>query len=81
MKILMTEAARRDYHDLTPRLQKSVAKQLSLLLANRNHPSLNAKKFDVPNNVWQARVTRSRRFYFKIDGDTYAILRIVEHPK
>ena len=81
MKILMTRAAERDYRDLVPELQKRVVKQLGLLLGNRNHPSLHAKKFDEHNNVWQARVTRSHRFYFKIVGDTYAILRIIAHPK
>lgn len=81
MKILMTTAAQRDYHSLPPRLRKSVAKQLDLLLGNLNHPSLHAKKFDAANDVWQARVTRSYRFYFKIERDTYAILRITGHPK
>jgi len=81
MKILMTRAAVRDYKGLTPRIRKSVAKQLDLLVGNLNHPSLKAKKYDEANDVWQARVTRSYRFHFKIEGDTYAILRIMEHPK
>jgi len=77
----MTRAAVRDYQGLTPRIRKSVAKQLDLLLGNLNHPSLKAKKYDKANDVWQALVTRSYRLYFKIEADTYAILRITEHPK
>jgi len=81
MKILMTRAARRDYQNLAPQLKARVAKQLGLLVDNPHHPSLRAKKFDEANDVWQARVTRSYRFYFTIVADTYAILRITEHPK
>jgi hypothetical protein len=31
--------------------------------------------------VWQARVTRGWRFYFKIESDEYVILSIIPHPK
>jgi hypothetical protein len=45
------------------------------------HPSLRAKKYDTPENLWQARVDRNWRFYFKIEGDEYAIFAITPHPK
>jgi len=38
-------------------------------------------KYDESHNLWQARVNRSWRFYFKIVGDTYIIEDIIPHPK
>ena len=52
-----------------------------LLLHNLHHPSLRAKKYDEGQNLWQARVNKSWRFYFLIQGDAYYIVDIVPHPK
>ena len=48
--------------------------------------SRRAKKYDKANDIWQARVNRSWRFYFVIRGDEYVILSIIilsiiPHPK
>ena len=81
MKFALTARALRDYRALRPPLQRTADKQLGLLLKSLRHPSLNAKKYDRANDVWQARVSRSHRFYFRIEGDTYVILAIISHPK
>jgi len=81
MKLAFTARGLRDYGALPPLLQRTVDKQLALLLQNLRHPSLNAKKYDQANDVWQARVTRSYRFYFRIEDDVYVILTIAPHPK
>jgi hypothetical protein len=31
--------------------------------------------------VWQARINRDWRFYFRIEGDVYYILDLMPHPK
>jgi hypothetical protein len=49
-------------------------------LQNIRHPSLQAKKYDERNDIWQGRVNRSYRFYFQIAGDEYQIHRIIPHP-
>lgn len=54
---------------------------MAFLLENLHHPSLRAKKYDEANDRWQARVNRSWRFYFIIEGDTYVILDVIPHPK
>jgi len=51
------------------------------LLANLRHPSLHAKKYDESRDLWQARVTGSWRFYFKIIGQVYRLEEIKAHPK
>jgi hypothetical protein len=42
---------------------------------------LHAKKYDEANDIWQARVNRSWRFYFVVRGDEYVILSIIRRPK
>jgi mRNA interferase RelE/StbE len=81
VKIRFTERADRDYADLLPQVRKAFAKQLGFLLNQLGHPSLRAKKYDEANDIWQARVNRSWRFYFIIRGDEYVILSIIAHPK
>src|SRR2546428_1503213 len=46
-------------------LRARVDQELGLLLHNLRHPSLRAKKYDEPNDLWQARVTQTDRFYFQ----------------
>jgi mRNA-degrading endonuclease RelE of RelBE toxin-antitoxin system len=81
VKLRFTNTADQDYAELTSAVRKAFAKQLRFLLANLRHPSLQAKKYSESLDIWQARVTRGWRFYFKIEGDEYIILSIIPHPK
>jgi mRNA-degrading endonuclease RelE of RelBE toxin-antitoxin system len=81
MKLRFTERADKDYAALPVAVRKAFAKQLRFLLANLRHPSLQAKKYREGMDVWQGRVTRGWRFYFKIEGDEYIILSIIPHLK
>jgi mRNA-degrading endonuclease RelE of RelBE toxin-antitoxin system len=81
MNIEITARAQRDYAGLSSTLQSRVRKQITLLQSNLRHPSLQAKKYDDGNDIWQGRVNRDYRFYFQIVVDTYRILRIIPHPK
>lgn len=81
MKFRFTEKADKDYAGLPVVIRKAFGKQLHFLLLNLGHPSLRAKKYNEALDVWQARVTRDWRFYFKIEGDEYVILSIIPHPK
>ncbi len=81
MKTHFTERAMNDFVALPQKLQTSTKKQLNFLLKDLRYPSLRAKKYDEAQNIWQARITRDYRFYFKIEGDTYIILTIKKHPK
>ena len=62
-------------------IQKAFNKQLRFLLQNLRHPSLHAKKYNETAGIWQARVNRSWRFYFTIEGEVYTFLDIMPHPK
>jgi Txe/YoeB family toxin of Txe-Axe toxin-antitoxin module len=69
------------YDDAQLGVQKAVLKQLKLLESNVRHPSLHAKKFNEAEDVWQARINKSWRFYFKIEKDVYRIIEMKTHPK
>jgi hypothetical protein len=60
---------------------QSVYKQTDFLVESLHHPSLRAKKYNAAEDIWQARINRSWRFYFVIEGDTYIIIGLIRHPK
>jgi mRNA interferase RelE/StbE len=79
MKTVSTARFERSYYSAPATIRQSFEKQLIFLLEDIRYPSLHAKKYN--SLVWQARVTRSWRFYFRIEGDTYILLDIMAHPK
>lgn len=81
MKLRYSPTASKAFVDAPAQVQKAFLKQAALLQHNLMHPSLHAKKYDEARNIWQARVNRTWRFYFIIEGDTYVILDIIPHPK
>jgi mRNA interferase RelE/StbE len=81
MRVRLLPPAQNDYDALPARLKRAVDKQLVFLLRDIRYPSLRAKKYDETNDIWQARVNDDYRFYFRIAGDEYRILRIIPHPK
>ncbi|WP_321472386.1 type II toxin-antitoxin system RelE/ParE family toxin [uncultured Paludibaculum sp.] len=76
-----TQKATNDYAKAPQEVRKAFQKQLRLLMQNMLHPSLHAKKYSEAEDVWQARVNRSWRFYFTLQGDDCVILTIMPHPK
>jgi mRNA-degrading endonuclease RelE of RelBE toxin-antitoxin system len=81
MKILYSPHFARSYRKAPDAIQQAFDKQSLLLLQNLRHPSLHAKKYNESADLWQARITGSWRFYFKIEGDTYRLEEIKAHPK
>ena len=81
MRLRFTEKADKDFAGLPVVVCKALGKQPRFLLGNLKHPSLRAKKHSESLDIWQGRVTRGWRFYFKIEGDEYVVLSIISHPK
>lgn len=81
MRIAFTRRATKDLAALPPRMADRLGKQLGLLAANLRHPSIDAEKCGGLEDVWQGRVNRDFRFYFRIEDDAFLILRIIPHPK
>jgi plasmid maintenance system killer protein len=81
MHLVFTARFDRSLGQAPAAVQKAFWKQVGFLLANLHHPSLRAKKYEGADEVWQARVNRDWRFYFKITGNAYSLLDITAHPK
>jgi mRNA-degrading endonuclease RelE of RelBE toxin-antitoxin system len=81
MRFIYTERFRKSYEEAPTPIKKTFEKQAAFLTDNLRHPSLKAKKYDEKRDIWQARVTGSWRFYFRIEGDAYTLLDIMPHPK
>ena len=81
MQVIHSARFEKQYATAPAEVQKAFDKQQRLLLTNPRHPSLRAKKFNKTINLWQARVTRSWRFYFTIEDHTYYLHSLREHPK
>jgi mRNA-degrading endonuclease RelE of RelBE toxin-antitoxin system len=81
MKWQHSDRSKKDYDGLEQKIQKAFDKQARLLADNLLHPSLHAKKYNEAEDLWQARVNKAWRFYFKIEDDTCIIAGIVPHPK
>ena len=81
MQLHLTERLLKSYKNAPLAVQQAFKKQSRLLINNLRHPSLHAKKYDEANDIWQARVNQSWRFYFKIEGEIYLILDIIAHLK
>ncbi len=79
MKIEHTKQIRRALQKFPKQLQEIFYKQIEYLANDIRHPSLHAKKYDESTGVWQARVNKSVRFYFRIEGSTYLLLNIRKH--
>jgi len=81
MKVDYVPRALKALEDAPADVRKAFFKQLRFLVQDLRHPSLNAKKYNEAEDLWQARVNRSWRFYFNIVDDTYVIRDIIPHPK
>jgi hypothetical protein len=81
VKIDYLPRAQQALEDAPIDVRKAFFKQVGFLEQGLRHPSLKAKKYDESEDLWQARVNRSWRFYFNIVGDTYVIRDIIPHPK
>lgn len=81
MTIVLTRRAAASIADAPLAIRRAFAKQLVFLENDLNHPSLRAKKYNEAGDVWQARVNRDWRFYFKLIDDSYVVQDVMPHPK
>ena len=82
MRVVVSQRAAEQLAAAPDNVARTFFKQLVHLLRDLRHPSLDAKKYPEGGpDIWQARVTRAWRFYFKIEGDAYLITNATEHPK
>ena len=79
MKIEWTPHFERDFRALSRAQQKRVERSLRLLVANPRHPSLQAKKMEGTQKVWEARVSLSYRITYQLADDALILRRVGTH--
>jgi len=79
MKYLRMPRFKSEFKKFSPEVRLAFQKQISYLLQDIRHPSLRAKKYDEGLDIWQARVTKNVRFYFRSQGGVYILLNIRRH--
>ena len=62
------------------KIREKLYQKVQYLIDDLRHPSLRAKKYGGTQEIWQARVDKNIRFYFKIEGEYYVLLDITKHP-
>ena len=81
MKVIHLNRFKRNFQNFPLEIQQKFEKQITYLLRDIRHPSLQSKKYDESRGIWQARVDINIRFYFLIEGDTYILFDIRKHSK
>jgi len=64
MKIVFSSRFTKEYRNLSNTIQVLTDKQLRFLAVDLRHPSLQVKKVQGTNDIFEGRVTRSYRFTF-----------------
>ena len=79
MRIIRTDAFKKDFKELPVPVQKKFAKKIKLFIENSKHPSLRVKKMEGHKNRWEASIDMFYRFTFEIHDDYYLLRRIGPH--
>lgn len=79
MKLRPTPDFTKQYGKLTPSIRKRTDEKFKLLLSDPYHPSLQIKKMQGFERIWEGRISRSYRFTFQIEGDTYVLRKVGKH--
>ncbi len=81
MKIVFSAQAMESLDEAPELVKRAMRKQIMYLTSNLLHPSLRAKKYSQVADLWQARINKSWRFYFRINENIYEIVDVKIHPK
>ncbi len=79
MILARTQRFKKEFESLPASIQERARKQLAFLLTNPRHPSLQIKKMKGYESLWEGRVTQHYRFTFRIERETFLLLRIGTH--
>lgn len=81
MKIARTARFRRAWQELTEEEKELGRKALRNLATDLGYPALRAKKMQGTGRIWEARVSRSLRVTFELEGDTLVLRNIGRHDE
>lgn len=78
-KIIWTHHFKKEYQALPNTIKTRIKKQLQIFQQNAHHPSLHTKKMNAPGEIWEGRITKSYRFTYQVEGDTFILRRVGTH--
>ena len=81
MKITRTARFKKAWRDLTDEDKNLARKALVNLTTNVRYPALRVKKMQGVEHIWEARVSRSLRMTFEIEGSTIILRNIGRHDE
>ncbi len=81
MIIARTENFKKAWHNLTVELKSLARKAINNLMIDMHYPALRVKKIQGVNKIWEARVSRSLRMTFQLEGDTIILRNIGQHDE
>ncbi len=70
---------KRGYKKLTPQSQKRISQALLQMERDLKHPSLDTKKLQGTNSIWEARASKSLRITFNLKGKLIVLRTVGEH--
>lgn len=82
MQFRRTERFKKAFRSLPKPIQEKAIKALRLLVENPRHPSLQVKKIQGTENIWEARVDQKYRFTFQFESEnnqTIVVLRNIDN--
>ncbi len=81
MRIARTESFRKAWKQLTEEQKALARKAIENLITDMRYPALRVKKIKGTENIWEARVSRSLRMTFRIEGDVIILRNIGQHDE
>ena len=79
MKIIRSDAFKRDYQELPLPIQMLFDKKIRLFMKNIHHPSFRVKKMRGHTNRWEASINMFYRYTFEIHNEHYFFRRVGPH--
>ena len=81
MKVTRTARFKKAWQELSKDEKALARKALKNLAADLSYPALRVKKIKGVEHIWEARVSRSVRMTFEIEGDTIILRNIGRHDE
>jgi mRNA-degrading endonuclease RelE of RelBE toxin-antitoxin system len=81
MKIARTARFKKAWQELTEEERELGRKALRNLATDLAYPALGVKKMQGTGHIWEARVSRSLRLTFEVEGHTLVLRNIGRHDE
>ena len=81
MKIARTARFKKAWQELSEEEKELGRKALRKLAADLGYPALRVRKMQGTGRIWEARVSRSLRLTFEVEGDTLVLRNIGRHDE